>query len=236
MSAYLNTPYSFPLVMTPQLDLYGNIGEIRDALETLLKRGKPVSVADVQALVASVEAKSRPTLTFSAAEAARLLAPQLLLLLPTPDNLVAAGKHAATQIEVGIEIGTQHSIEHVTASVEQSTQQLTAAAAALTKAAEEMPRSVPVDFLHGWRWPTGLVLGPMALLLLALWLGGAFAGVSQAKYDGLLHAAQAVVTERDYYQGQIQKFRKEVGTTKELRKITQHYFPPYVAPAPAEKQ
>jgi hypothetical protein len=220
--------------MNPQLDLYSNIGEIRDALDALLKRGKPASIADLQALVARVEAKSRPTLTFPAAEAARLLAPELLPLLPTPDNLVAAGKYATALIEAGIKAGTRQSIDQVTASVAQSTQQLTVAAAVLTKAAETVPRSVKVDFLQGWRWPTGLVVVPMLLLLLGLWIGGAFSGVSQAKYDSQRAVAQELSDERDFYQKQIEAFGKDMKPNPETRKVVKSYFPKYVPLPPAE--
>jgi hypothetical protein len=220
--------------MNPQLDLYSNIGEIRDALDALLKRGKPASVADLQALMASVEAKSRPTLTFPAAEAARLLAPQLLPLLPTPDNLAAAGKYATALIEAGIKAGTQQSIDQITASVAQSTQHLTVAAAGITKAAETVPRSVKVDFLQGWRWPTGLVVVPVLLLLLGLWIGGAFSGVSQAKYDSQRAVAQELADERDFYQKQIRLFREAMKPNLATRKATQSYFPQYVPLPPAE--
>ncbi|GAA4360743.1 hypothetical protein GCM10023185_27460 [Hymenobacter saemangeumensis] len=191
--------------------------------------------ADLQALVASVEAKSRPTLTLPAAEVARLLAPQLLPLLPTPDNLVAAGQRASDLLGAQLKQGTQQSLDQVTASVAASTQQLTAAAAALTKAAEGVPRSVPVDFLRGWGHVFGLALGPVAVVLLILWGAGAFSGVAQAKYDQLLGVAQAVGAERDFYKAQIQRFRKDMGTTKEMRKTTQQLFPPYV-PTPVAAQ
>jgi hypothetical protein len=219
--------------MNPQLDIYGNIGEIREQLETLLKRGKPASVADLQSLVASVEAKSRPTLTFPAAEAARLLAPQLQPLLPTPDNLAAAGKHASALMEAGIGAGTRQSIDQVTACVQESTRQLTAAAAALTKAAEAVPRSVPVDFLRGWGHVFGLALGPVAAALLFLWGLGAFSGVSQAQYDQLQQekqqlalAHQKLLTEGRFYFDQVQQYRKKFPKAAP-------YFPKYVAPAPA---
>jgi hypothetical protein len=217
--------------MNPQLDLYGNIGEIRDALDTLLKRGKPASVADLQALVASIEAKSRPTLTFPASEAARLLAPQLLPLLPTPDNLAAAGKQASALLEAGIGAGTRQSIDQVTACVQESTRQLTAAAAALTKAAEGVPRSVPVDFLRGWGHVFGLALGPVAAVLLFLWGLGAFSGVSQAKYDQLQREKQKLkqahrqlLTEGRFYLDQVERYRKKFPKSASS-------FPKYVAPA-----
>ncbi len=220
--------------MNPQLDLYGNIGEIRDALDTLLKRGKPMSVADLQTLVATVEAKSRPTINLPADEVAKRLAPQLLPLLPTPENLATAGKQAAARIEAALATGTQQSIDQVTARIQESTRQLSAAAATLSKAAETVPQSVPVDFLQGWRWPAGLVVVSLLLLLLGLWIGGAFAGVTQAKYDHLLGVAQEVSRERDYYHQQIEQFRKSMNTTKAMRQTTQQLFPPYVSPSPAK--
>jgi len=217
--------------MNPQTDLYGNISEIRDTLDTLLKRGKPASVADLQALVARVEAQSRPTLTFPAPEAARLLAPQLLPLLPTPVNLAAAGQHAAALIEAGIATGTDQSIAHIVARVQESTRQLTAAAAVLTKAAETVPRSVPVDFLRGWAHVFGLALGPLAAVLLFLWGLGAFSGVAQAKYDRLEQKQQALTraneqlrTEGRFYLDQVQQYRKKFPKAAS-------YFPKYVDPA-----
>lgn len=71
----------------------------------------------------------------------------------------------------------------------------------------------------------------MVPVLLTQALMGLFSQVPQAKYDHLLGVAQAVGAERDYYQGQIQRFRKQMNTTKEMRQTTQQLFPPYV-PAP----
>lgn len=216
--------------MNSQLDLYGNISEIRDTLDTLLKRGKPVSVADLQALVATVEAKSRPTLTLPAAEVARLLAPQLLPLLPTPATLAQAGQQAAARIETAITTGTQSSVQQITASVQESSRQLTAAAAALTKAAETVPRSVPVDFLRGWGYVAALVFGPLVIVLLFLWGLGAFAGVAQTEYDqlqreklALTQANEKLLVEGRYYLDQVKQYQAKF--PKSAR-----YFPKYMAP------
>lgn len=162
---------------------------------------------------------------------AKRLVPQLLPLLPTPATLAQAGQQAATRIEAAITAGTQASTQQVTASVQESARQLTAAAAALTKAAEAVPRSVPVDFLQGWRWPTGLALGPVLLVLLGLWICGAFSGVAQTKYDQLQQEKQALtqaneklLTQGLYYFDQAQQYRK-------LFPKTAARFPNYVAPA-----
>ncbi len=71
---------------------------------------------------------------------------------------------------------------------------------------------------------------PLVLVLLTQALMGLFSQVPQQKYDHLLGVAQAVGAERDFYQGQIQRFRKDMGTTKEARKNTPYYFPAYPAP------
>ena len=42
--------------------------------------------------------------------------------------------------------------------------------------------------------------------------------------------------KRDFYQRQTQKFRKDMDTTKEMRKTTQQLFPPYAPLPTAEKK
>ena len=248
-------------------DFFIHIGEIRETLQTLVERGKPVSVADLQALIASVEAKSNPTLTFPADEAARLLAsklppllpkptfpatelalllvPKLLPLMPTPVELVKAGEQASASIKSAIAAGSQSSVQQVVDSmqessrqfnkaVQESSQQLTAAAATLNKAAESVPRSVTVDFLQGWRWPTGLAVVPVLLVLLGLRIAGAFSGVEQTKYDKLekdfnevLQRNKNLSKSGNFYGNQIEEYIKKY--PKSAR-----YFPKYEAPvAPA---
>ena len=50
----------------------------------------------------------------------------------------------------------------------------------------------------------------------------------QGKYNRLLGVAHAVGAERDYYQGQIQQFRKDMSTAKTMRQTTQQLFSPYL--------
>lgn len=114
--------------------------------------------------------------------------------------------------------------------MQESTRQLTAATAELTKATEAVPRSVPVDFLQGWRWPAALVVVPVVVVLLGLWIGGAFSGVAQAKYDqlqqekqALTQANQKLLVEGRYYFDQVQQYRKKFPKTAAS-------FPKYVAP------
>lgn len=214
--------------MSDPLDLYSQIGEIRDSLETLLHRGKPVSVSDLEALLAKVEAKSRPTVELSAEKVAQHLAPALVAQLPTPAGLAAAGQQVSAQLQVSLQAATAASVQQAVAGIGQSVQQLNQAAATLTQAANGVPRSVEVDYIRGWRYVAALALGPLGSVLLLLWGLGAFSGVSQAKYDQLLGAAQAVSQERDTYEREIQVFKKDMSKgNKELRRMTEQYFPPH---------
>ena len=222
----------------PESDIYVNISVIRDTLDTLLKRGKPASVADLQALMASVEAKSRPTITLPAKEVAALLAPELLPLLPTPATLDQAGKQAAVRMEAAIQAGTAVSVQQVVATMQQllatmreSARQTTAAAAEYRAAAASAPRSVPVSFTDGWRLPTGLVVGSVVVTLLLAWAFGAFRGVSQADYSLVYSLAKSSTKERDAYQKQVRTFRQDMSERKskdgrELTKLAKQYFPP----------
>jgi hypothetical protein len=74
----------------------------------------------------------------------------------------------------------------------------------------------------------------MLLLLLGLWIGGAFSGVSQAKYDSQRAVAQELSDERDFYQKQIEAFGKDMKPNPETRKVVKSYFPKYVPLPPAE--
>ena len=231
----------------PESDIYVNISVIRDTLDTLLKRGKPASVADLQALMASVEAKSRPNYTLPAKEVAAVLVPELLPMLPTPATLDQAGKQAAVRMEAAIQAGTAVSVQQVVATMQQllatmreSARQTTVAAAEYRAAAAAAPRSVPVSFTDGWRLPTGLVVGSVMVTLLLSWAGGAFRGVSQVDYNQVYRLAESSIKEREAYRKQVRTFRQDMSERKskdrqELTKLAKQYFPPIGADTVASK-
>ncbi len=232
--------------MNPEkIDLYGAIGEIRDAVDALLKRGKPASVADLQALVAQVEAKSRPTITLPAKEVAALLVPELLPALPTAAALTQVGKEAATRMEAAIKAGTGVSVQQVGAdmkllidAVQDAMRQTKTLLTEHQAAAAAYPRSVPVSFTDGWRWPVGLFGSAVVVTLLLSWWGGAFRGVDQAKYDQLLRTATAIQEERNLYRDQIKYFRQDMRKGKDARatmRLVKQYFPPLGADTLAAK-
>ncbi len=100
------------------------------------------------------------------------------------------------------------------------------------------PRQVSIEGevvgFTSWKAAGLVAVMPVVLVVLMQAFLGLFSQVPQAKYDHLLGVAQEVGRERDYYQGQIQKFRKEMGANKEARETTQFFFPAYVPAPPAE--
>ena len=216
--------------MSSPSDLFDNIGAMREALETLLKRGKPVSVEDLQKLIATVEAKAQPQFQLPAADIAKLLAPAMLPLLPTPDNLVAAGQKAAGHIKAAIRVGTDENIDYLVARVQQGTEQLIGATATLRQAAAAVPKSVKVDFLQGWKTVSMVAFLPVLSVLLVLWMGGFFSRVSRAKYEEVLQEQHRVVgynaqllKEGKFYFEQVRRYVEQNPKAKAK-------FPKYIGP------
>jgi hypothetical protein len=212
----------------PEKEIYVNIAVIRDTLEILVKRGKPASVADLQTLMASVEAKSRPNYILPAKEVADALAPKLLPLLPTPDNLVQAGQQSAVRMEAAIKAGTVDSVKLIqvtmqkfVTTLEDSATKASASAAEYKSATAAAPRSFTVDLAQSWRWVAGLVLVPLMVLLLGQAVTGQFSKVDKEDYEQLQaqHAALQVkeqkgreanakmLSEDKYYFDQIKKYK-----------------------------
>jgi hypothetical protein len=113
-------------------DLFVTVAQMRDGIDTLIKRGKPATADELQQLVAAVEAKSRPTL--DAAAVARLLAPGLLAELPTPEGLRQAGQAATAAMTAAMQQATA-----------QGKAELAQAAEGLTRTAASIPRQVSVQ-------------------------------------------------------------------------------------------
>lgn len=191
-------------------ELFDDISAIRRGIEALSKRtqeqGKPVSRAELDDALAKVQAAVQ-------AQAK----PSFTLNYEGIAQKIQG--HLATPAAIGAALTT-------------GTEQLKAVV-------DRIPRAVAVEGevlgFTNWKAAALVAVLPVLLLLLGQAFGGMFSRVSQEKYDHLLGVAQAVGVERDFYQGQIQKFRKEMGTTKEARKTTQYYFPQYPVPVASTK-
>lgn len=186
-------------------ELFEDISALRRGIEALSKRtqeqGKPVSRAELDEALAKVQATVQ-------AQAK----PTYSINYEGVAQKIQG--HLATPAAIGAALTT-------------GTEQLKAVV-------DRIPRAVAVEGevlgFTNWKAAALVAVVPLVLVLLTQAIMGLFSQVPQAKYDHLLSVAQAVGAERDFYQGQIQKFRKDMGTTKEMRKTTQQLFPPYVPP------
>lgn len=209
-------------------DLFVTVAQMRDGIDTLLKRGKPATAAELHQLLEQVKAQGEQLLsqaqkgyriTLNGEAAAKLIVPYM----PTNTETARIMSEATATMRATLAQGAKETAAQV--------QQL--------QAIQGFPRQVSIEGevvgFTNWKAAALVAVVPLVLVLLTQAFMGLFSQVPQAKYDHLLSVAQAVGAERDYYQGQIQKFRKQMSTTKEMRQTTQQLFPPY-APAPSANQ
>ena len=207
-------------------DLFVTVAQMRDGIDTLIKRGKPATADELQQLLAQVKAQSEQLLhqaqqgyriTLNGEAAAKLIVPYM----PTNTETACIMSEATAAMQATLAQGAKET--------EAQLQQLQAIRTGF-------PRQVSIEGevvgFTNWKAAGLVALVPVLLVVLTQALMGLFSQVPQVKYDQLLGVAQAVGAERDYYQRQIQKFRKEMGTKKDAQQTTQYFFPAYV-PVPS---
>ena len=211
-------------------DLFVTVAQMRDGIDTLIKRGKPATADELQQLLAQVKTQGEQLLsqaqqgyriTLNGEAAAKLIVPYM----PTNTETARIMSEATAAMRQLLAQGQQQ----IAAQVQQ-----------LQTIQTGFPRQVSIAGevvgFTSWKAAALVALVPVLLLLLGQAFGGMFSRVSQDKYNHLLGVAQAVGAERDYYQEQIQQFRKTMSTTKAMRQTTQQLFPPYVPVLPVSKQ
>jgi hypothetical protein len=204
-------------------DLFVTVAQMRDGIDTLLKRGKPATAAELQKLLEQVKAQGEELLsqaqkgyriTLNGEAAAKLIVPYM----PTNTETARIMSEATATMQETLAQGIKKTADQV--------QQLQAIQTSF-------PRQVSIEGevvgFTNWKAAALVAVVPLVLVLLTQAMMGLFLQVPQAKYEEAVHVAQTVGAERDYYQGQIQKFRKDMGVTKEMRKTTQYYFPLYAS-------
>jgi CRISPR/Cas system-associated exonuclease Cas4 (RecB family) len=209
-------------------DLFVTVAQMRDGIDTLIKRGKPATADELHQLLAQVKTQGEQLLsqaqqgyriTLNGEAAAKLIVPYM----PTNTETARIMAEATATMQQTLAQGQQQTAAQV--------QQLQAIQAGF-------PRQVSIEGevvgFTNWKAAALVAVVPLVLVLLTQAMMGLFSQVPQAKYDQLLGVAQAVGAERDFYQGQIQRFRKDMSTTKAMRQTTQQLFPPYVPVPSAE--
>jgi hypothetical protein len=209
-------------------DLFVTVAQMRDGIDTLIKRGKPATAAELHQLLEQVKAQGEQLLsqaqqgyriTLNGEAAAKLIVPYM----PTNTETARIMTEATATMRDTLAQGAKETAAQV--------QQLQAIQTSF-------PRHVSIEGevvgFTNWKAAALVAVVPLVLVLLTQAIMGLFSQVPQAKYDHLLGVAQAVGAERDFYQGQIQRFRKDMSTTKAMRQTTQQLFPPYVPVPPTE--
>lgn len=207
--------------------LMAEIERIAQELRAYNKRPLPATEDQLQALVKLAE-RDRPLTLHVNSEA---VAQQLVGKVEQQAKLF----HDTGNVLISYLDNRQRQL---TSALDERVAALKATEVSLQATTDRIPKQVALNVFENWRSTVGFTFGPVLLVLLTMLFTGHFSRVPkaeleavQAKYDHLLGVAQAVGAERDYYQGQIQKFRKDMGTSKEGRKTSQYFFPAYV-PAP----
>lgn len=211
-------------------DLFVTVAQMRDGIDTLIKRGKPATAAELQQLLEQVKAQGEQLLSqaqqghrivLNGEATAKLIVPYM----PTNTETARIMSEATATMQATLAQGAKETAAQV--------QQLQAIQMSF-------PRQVSIEGevvgFTSWKAAALVALVPLVLVLLTQAFMGLFSQVPQAKYDHLLGVAQEVGRERDYYQGQIQRFRKDMSTNKEARKTTQFFFPAYLPAPPAKTE
>lgn len=162
--------------MNPQLDLYSNIGEIRDAVDTLLKRGKPATAAELQQLLEQVKAQGEQLLsqaqqgyriTLNGEAAAKLIVPYM----PTNTETARIMAEATAAMQ---------------ATVAQGVKETAAQVQEMRTIRASIPQRVPIGspFFGFVNWQSALISLGVVLLFIALaaWQGSKQAG-AEAKAE-----------------------------------------------------
>jgi ElaB/YqjD/DUF883 family membrane-anchored ribosome-binding protein len=209
-------------------DLFVTVAQMRDGIDTLIKRGKPATADELQQLLAQVKTQGEQLLsqaqqgyriTLNGEAAAKLIVPYM----PTNAETARIMTEATAAMRATLAQGAKETAAQV--------QQLQAIQTGFPR---QVSIAGEVVGFTNWKAAGLVAVVPLVLVLLTQALMGLFSQVPQAKYDQLLGVAQAVGAERDYYQGQIQKFRKDMGVDKEARNTTQYFFLAYVPAPPTE--
>lgn len=211
-------------------DLFVTVAQMRDGIDTLIKRGKPATAAELHQLLEQVKAQGEQLLsqaqkgyriTLNGEATAKLIVPYM----PTNTETARIMSEATATMQATLAQGAKE----IAAQVQQ-----------LQAIQTGFPRQVSIEGevvgFTSWKAAGLVAVVPLVLVLLTQAFMGLFSQVPQAKYDHLLGVAQEVGRERDYYQGQIQRFRKDMNTDKEARKTTQFFFPAYVPAPPAKTE
>ena len=194
--------------------LLAEIGRLDQELKALNKRPLPATETQVKDLV-KLAARDRPLeVKVETEEVVKQLVGQMEHL--TKQLVATMGELTEGFARNGGLLGTL--VDNQTAILKH---ELGAGVAAVRGATAEMKAGaaliqtkITVDFKQGWRWVAGLLLGPVAFLLLGMGVTGQFSKVSKSDFEQLQAKEQQLQAkntklrkEGNYYLKQIEKYK-----------------------------
>ncbi|AMR25442.1 hypothetical protein A0257_22380 (plasmid) [Hymenobacter psoromatis] len=183
-------------------DIYKLMKDVQVQLEAFLKREEPITRAELAEYSKVIKAQAVPVL--DPIRLAQQLMPELVaqlpkqlpmkvelkteeiakLLSPVINRQVAAIEATNERLLRGL---TQH-LATIDATLAARLQALETREASLRAATDRIPSKVSVDFVRGFRDLAMIALGPLALGMVILALGGAFSKEPVATYNALVEA------------------------------------------------
>ena len=210
--------------------LMGTISSIFELLRTFNKRPFPATEDQVKGLVKLAE-RDRPLLVKVETEAVvQQLAGRVQELnkehVATMEQLserFAKNGNLLGQIVDNQTVILKNELELGVKAVKAATVDMNAGAARISS-------KITVDFAQGWRWVAGLVLGPVAFLLLGMGFAGQFSKVSKSDFEQLQKQLQQslakqqvsegsesrILASETYYFAQIKKYKAKNPNTKDF--------------------
>jgi hypothetical protein len=198
-------------------DLFVTVAQMRDGIDTLIKRGKPATAAELQQLLEQVKAQGEQLLSqaqqghrivLNGEATAKLIVPYM----PTNTETARIMSEATATMQATLAQGAKETAAQV--------QQLQAIQAGFPR--QVSIKGEVVGFTN-WKAAALVALVPLGVVLLMLWLTGMFSRVSKADWEAALQANKNLSRQGVFYRDQVEAYRKKFPKSAP-------YFPNYVAP------
>ncbi|RZK17128.1 MAG: hypothetical protein EOO56_18575 [Hymenobacter sp.] len=198
-------------------DLFVTVAQMRDGIDTLIKRGKPATAAELHQLLEQVKAQGEQLLSqaqqghrivLNGEATAKLIVPYM----PTNTETARIMSEATATMQATLAQGAKETAAQV--------QQLQAIQAGFPR--QVSIKGEVVGFTN-WKAAALVALVPLVLVLLMLWLTGMFSRVPKADWEAAVQANKSLSRQGVFYRDQVEAYRKKFPKSAP-------YFPNYVAP------
>ena len=199
------------MILSPSFNFWtklltkANIGYLRQQAEAYNKRPLPATEDQVKGLVKLAERDRPLEVKVETEEVVKQLVGKV-------EQLTAAYLAKSDKLIQLVDDRTDYLTEQLKAGVGA----VQTASADMKAGAKLIPSKMTVDFKQGWRWVAGLLLGPVAFLLLGQAVTGQFSKVSKSDFEQLQAKNAALQVKKEqidkegrYYLNQIKRYKEK---------------------------